>query len=137
METVKHTIENILEFTQIAYEHILNSKEDTKLTYALKRMCGDPNSRTRGSLHKIIKAFELKRADIMIDLAATDEKTKVLLTDAKGNYSYTPENRKELNKRLEEIINEEYEIEPYYATEVDMEKLTDFEKRTFQGFVIK
>ena len=112
METVKHTIENILEFTQVAYEHIMNSKEETKLTYALKRLCGDPNSRSKGSLHKTIKAFELKKADMLIDLAATDEKTKVLLTDPKGNYSYTPENRKELNKRIEDMINEEYEIEP-------------------------
>lgn len=57
--------------------------------------------------------FQEKLSDIQIDLAATktvgegEEKSKVLLKDAKGNYEYSPENSKKLNRKTKEMFNEQ------------------------------
>ena len=134
---VKHTIDEILEFSEIAFQHLNSSKEENKLTYALKRLAGDPNSSKRGSLFNTLKEYQNKRTNLMIDLAATDPTTGVLLVDQRGQYSYTPENRKALNVKLEELLNEVYDIEPFYVTEFDFEKLTPAEKEAFKDFVIK
>lgn len=134
---VKHSIDSIMEFTETAYQYLTNNREENKLSYALKRLAGDPNSKNRGSLFKTLKDFQLKRTDIMIDLAATDPTTGVLLVDQRGQYSYTPENRKALNAALDKLMEEEYEIEPFFVNEYEEDKLTEAEKQAFKDFVIK
>lgn len=137
MEKVKHKIEDILNFHRVAIEYVTRNEKDSKLTYALKKMVGDPSSRNKGILFPIISDYQSKLNDLYIDYASVDEKTKVLLKDAKGNLEYTKENQKELNSKVKELVQTEYEFEPYYATEVNLESLDEFEIGAFKDFVIK
>lgn len=137
MEKVRHSLETIALFNETAIHYVTKAETDTKLVYALKKFIGDPTTRAKGRLFPILKEYQNNVADMQIDLASTDEKTKVLLKDTKGNYEYTKEARKEMNKKLIEFQLVEYEIEPYYVADVDLSQLSEFEIGAFKDFVIK
>jgi hypothetical protein len=136
MEKSKKTFNEIVEFNQEAFSFLRESKGETKLTYALKKLAGDPTIRKQGTLAKVIKKAQSKSRDLQIDYASTDEKTGVLLTDERGQYKYTKENKKALENALEELMDESLEFEPFIATEVAEGELNDYQKELFKGFVI-
>jgi len=106
--------------------------KDTKLGYAIEKVI---------NLNKKVNAnYQNEVREINIDHAATvpvagDPKTKVLVTDAKGNYQFTAEAQKIVNRKVNELSDKEIEVEVYHAT--DIPTLTDFQKEVFTGFVIE
>lgn len=101
------------------------------------------------SLIKTIKKFQPKmdeyeseRENAKIDLCLTGPDKAILYeTTAAGakEYKYTPENKKKLNSRLQEIKNEwvskTLKFDAHYASEIP-NNLSEEEKDVFKGIVI-
>lgn len=134
MEKSKKTFEEIMDFSQEAYKFVAKSEGETKLTYAIKKLIGDPKTGKKGTLAKVVKIQQSKGRDLAIDHASVDDKG-ILLTDERGQYRYSPANQKALDKAMDELASSEVELEAYYATEI-VEELNDYQKEVFKGFVI-
>ncbi len=130
------TFEEIVEFSNAAYQYLESAEGETKLTYALRKLAGDPKTNQKGTLVKYIKTAQGKAEDLKIDFAAEDATTKVILKDSKGNFEYTKEGRKALTKALNSLNDELIEIEPHYVVDMDITSLTEAQRELFKGFVL-
>jgi len=91
---------------------------------------------------KLYEGFAERKAEILIDNCAVDDKTKVILYDESKdgsgnlirNYKYTKDQQKAVNKALKELSEQEVEIH-VRITEGEL-TLTDEEKEAFNGIVI-
>lgn len=134
MEKSKKTFEQIVDFANEAGNLLATTESETKLTYALRRLVGDRKTSLKGRLDKVFKTVQNKAKDLQIDYASVDDKGN-LLTNSRGGYEYTKDNKKALDKAIEELSETEFEFEPYFVTEVS-EELTEGQKEIFKGFVI-
>lgn len=71
---------------------------------------------------------------LRIEHCLTDEKTKEILRDDKGNFKYSKEGQLALERAWREELKKEYEFLPYLATELP--ELSDIEKEILDGFVL-
>ena len=99
------------------------------------------NTKLSANIRNIIKQWqkcfaEYKETldDLELDHCAVDDKTKVVLTDSKGQRMFTPEKAKLLKKAIREFSETNVVIN-VRITEGDWE-LTDEERDAFNGLVI-
>lgn len=127
------------------------TNSQTKIGYALKRV-------SEKSVTKAVKEYQNAYQEayytnvetVQVDNALVDEKTKAILSAPEGSprpYMYDKDGlkvvmdaeRKFNNETgpalLEEFDKKEFDIEPYYTTDIP-EDLTEEEKEAFKGFVI-
>jgi hypothetical protein len=131
------TYQEIIDFQIIAairQEKEKKSGKQTKLGYAIKKLCGDVSTRLKGKLADVAKSYEEKKADILIDLASVDE-NKDLRIGTDGNYKYTQENRKKLEAQIKALNKQTAEFEPYFCSEIP-DDLTEAEAESYLDFVI-
>ncbi len=102
------------------------NKEQTKLVANMKNIVKQGK--------KAFEEFTELQNNIYIDNCAVDEKTKVMILDAKGGYQFTPEKQKEVYKKIKELVISEIEIHAR-ITEGEW-GLTDEEKEAFNGIII-
>lgn len=126
---MKTTYEKVNTFAGSALPWLRDNKERTKFRYALEVVM----KRAQPILTKYREAME----DLAVEYAAEDEKTKVLLHDENGGYSYTREQKKAHDKALRNLYHEgEVEIEPHICTGRVPDDLTDAELSAFHEFVL-
>lgn len=111
MEKVKVTIEQVLNFKANA-ERYINTRPGvfSKFIYALNK-----------GLKNIKQVFEDYSEEIQearYELADKDEKTKNILLDEKGEFVFSTESRKKLDKKAKEIIQKSVEIGQYLSKDV-------------------
>jgi hypothetical protein len=145
---MKKTIQLISDFNKATQNYLSKHPEETKFTYAIKKVSKRIESLTKPMLDELIE----KEADINIELASVDDKNNIIyeveiITDAGGNKresktnipKFTPAKLREKNKKIaelnKELVKQEIDFEPYMATEVPSE-LTETEKDQFTDFVI-
>lgn len=119
----------LVEFSRASQAYLAQDEKnkDTKLGYAIKRVSSQ--------LKHIQFEHVQMREDISIDHAATDA-GGVLLTEPDGRYRFTPEGLKARNKQWHELEGaDNYEIEPYFSTEVP--EISDDLREAFEGFVLR
>ncbi len=150
----KVTFRQVLQFRQAGNAFISGNPNNfrTKLGYAVKKMLDKVPK-----LVQPINDLDIERNENIseqnIEFAATDDKGIILYDTVKGqngqderHYRYTKENLKGVEKvrskiikeyasKIEAKLDEEIEIEPYFATEV-MPGLSDIDMSIFKGIVI-
>lgn len=91
------------------------------------------------SYSDIFNEYQDEMTTLNIQNALTDDKTKEILTDDKGNYKYSIEGKLALNAQYKEKLKswkaKEFEITPFYVDELP--ELTDMQKELFTGIFIK
>ena len=116
----------LLAFAQTADAYVAQHPGETKAAYAIKRV--------RGQITKYSEEIQTLMADIEIDLCVVDDK-EVIQRDSQGNLQFTREGFKERNKRQRAILDEEFEIEPFYVDH--LYDLTDEQLEIFEGLVLR
>lgn len=119
----------IINFLNFARGYLRKQEDKTKFRYAVERV------EKRAS--KAFDDYSEAMADVQIEHAATESDGGPLLTDAQGGLRFTKEGIRARNKAQKELLSREVEIEPYHATEMSKEPLTDAEKEVCAGFVIQ
>lgn len=129
------TFKDLLDFNEVVNELYKKTPEmpNTKFGYALKRF-------TDKNIVPAFKEYGEKMADIRIENALTDEKTKAVILDANPRgFAYSKEGlqavvkaERELEKSFE---TKEFTIEPYISSEAP-ESLTQEQVEIFTGLVI-
>jgi len=102
-------------------------KLETKFNYALKRV--------QDQVKKHGEHLQVQLMDIEIELCVVDG-NDVIQRDAQGNLQFTRKNIRERNKQQRVLFEQEFEVEPYYASEVPSD-LTSQQIDAFTGLVIK
>lgn len=100
--------------------------DNEKLKYCLKKLSDKIKS------INLLRQEEIE--DIKIDLCSIDEKGNII-REENGNFKYTKDNLKFLNKQIKEISSRDYEFEPYYFKDTSI--LTDEQKELFKGIIIE
>lgn len=103
-------------------------KENTKLTASLRNV-----------IKQIGKHYEVMNDEIdtiRIRHASTDEKTKVLLRDEKGNYQYSPEKLIELKAAIKAFRETKVDIHQRIVDDFDTSELNEEEIEVFSNVVI-
>jgi len=123
----------------------------TKLGYAIKKIAQDQISKIAAEYQKSYTDLQSKMVwEKQVDFALTDKVTGAILTSPNGSarpFLFDKEGLKgvvaaekafieEFNKQSEEFDNKEFDIVPYYITDLPAD-LTAVEKEAFTGFVIK
>jgi hypothetical protein len=88
-----------------------------------------------------LKKYQDELADIEIDNALEDEKTKAILyNNDKTNYLYSKEGLKKVRQQKDELFEkwnkEEVEIEPYIIKEEHLPELTKEQREELDGIII-
>jgi len=123
---MKQQWRNLLAFAQQSDTYLATNKGETKLEYAIKRV--------RSQITKHSEKLQEMMADIEIDLCVTDDKD-VIQRDVQGNLRFTRENFKERNKRQRALLDEEFEIEPFFVSKMP-ENLTPEQLMAFTGLIL-
>lgn len=105
---------------QISIKDFLNVQSDANKALSLY-----PNTKLSYAIYKtwkkfqneIFEKYQEELEDSRIDLCSTDEKGNIL-KDEKGNYMFTKESLKSLEKTNRELQNKKHDFEPYLATEL-------------------
>lgn len=122
------TAKQIQTFLNFAQSYLGRVKEETKPTYAIRRM------------QKRCEAVGVEHNEAIQDLnlkhCATN-KDGVILKDAEGKYEFTKEEAGKLNIALRELSKKDYVIEPYIMTEMPKEPFTYEECEACYGFVLE
>lgn len=124
---MKKTNLQIINFLNFARGYLRTNEEKTKFRYALERM--------EKKASKLFDDYSEAMTKVQIDHAATDA-DKVILTDAAGNLRFTKEGLFARNKAQKELLAQEVEVEPYFATELPKEPLSEAEQEVCAGFVL-
>lgn len=118
------------QFIQMAEAYLNANRNETKLTYALKRV-----------VSRVIKQrtkVDERILDINIDhcLTAKQGEQDVIVKDGRGELQYTKEAQKACNAaKLKYMAEANVEVETHFATELP-DDLGVFEIDAFAGFVI-
>lgn len=132
MENSKASYQRIFTFLNGSRIYLQNHKDETKLSYAIKR--------TAEGLDSEVKAYNTKLADIRLEHAYADEKGKVpfvVKQDGTREYEYTKEGLKACDKAIEELFISEVDIQVHYATELPEGFDEKVYGEVFKGFVIR
>jgi hypothetical protein len=97
---------DLLAFAQQSETYSAGHKDETKVNYAIKRV--------KDQIVKHQEKLQEMMGDIEIDLCAVDDKD-IIQRDAQGNLQFTREALKERNKRQRGLLEQEFEIEPFYV----------------------
>jgi multimeric flavodoxin WrbA len=124
-QTMKYS--DINNFIIRANFYLKNFEGENKLKHYIKKAFSE--------LELANKQHNNKIEDLRIDLAMEDEKG-ALIIDEKGNYKYTKENTKKLNRMAEELYDLDYEVTPIslpehvsnYDTNLTEEQIEVFSK---------
>lgn len=106
--TKKMTYEQIENFSIRADFYYQSTTGETKLKAFVKKAVAN--------ISPILKSHNEKLSDLRIDNALEDEKGAIM-TDEKGNYKFSKEGLKKLNKEVRELYQVEYEFTPYEIPE--------------------
>ena len=101
--TKKMTYEQIENFSIRADFYYQSTTGETKLKAFVKKAVAN--------LTPILKQHNEKLSDLRIDNALEDEKG-AMMTDEKGNYKFSKEGLKKLNKEVRDLYQVEYEFTP-------------------------
>lgn len=102
-------------------------KKETILVANLKKVIKQGN--------KHFEEYASKIDDLQLDHVAIDEKTKVILKDAKGMRQFTVEGEKALKADIKKLAEQEDLVIYPRITQGDWQ-LSDYEKEAFSGLVI-
>jgi hypothetical protein len=152
MTDSKFSYRRVMEFQEAVQGYLLRQAEkslaDARARGAdaeeLKRLeTAEPNTKFYYAIKRVLK--NLRRPmerhgeavqDISVEHAATEEKTGVLLMDGE-RFRFTREGMRSRLTALRRLNDEaEYEVEPYFATEVPAD-LTEEEQQAFAGFILR
>lgn len=131
MKTKKTYLE-LIKFNAVAGVYLEKNKEsENKICVALKNVIKK----------QVVKHFENynEEVDILqLNNCATDEKTRVILKDEKGNRQFTVEGELKLKKESKLLLAQTVEMHQRIPEGIDdlIAKLTDEEKEYFSGIVI-
>lgn len=95
----------------------LNKMEEPKLNWVFQRNIK--------KLKSIVEDTNDLIEEQRLSLVSVDEKGNTIVEN--GGYKFTPDNLKELNKKIKEINNEKVEFEPYKFTK-EHQSLEEFNK---------
>ena len=150
---MKKTFKQVREFNQVSGVLLQKNPEmaQTKLGYAIKRL-GETE------IKRVLREYQEKYQEMhfnemekpAIDLALVDPATQAILLTPRGSdreYQYNKEGliavkklemnfQKLANNLMDEFDEKEFDIEPFYITDVP-ETLTEDEVEKFKGFVIE
>jgi len=105
---MKTTWRKLQIFAAIADAYLNESKGETKISYAIKRV--------RDQIAKHSDDVQILLNDIDWDLCEADDKGRVE-RDASGNLQFTRATGKQRFRQQQAILDQEFEIEPYYLQE--------------------
>jgi hypothetical protein len=91
-------------FAATADQYLNQQKNETKLAYAIKRV--------RDQITRHAEKLQQLMLDVEIDLCVVDAEG-VIKRDAQGNLQFTREGLKECNQRQRELLEHEFEVEPF------------------------
>lgn len=123
---MKTTLNKIEKFQNAAHTYFIRVKEDSQLKYAINKQ--------KEFIDAIIKKTKSQVRDIEYSLCAVD-KDKHIIRDEYGRLKFTRELQIELEKKINELMELDIEIDNYIISEIPND-LTEEEKQSFEGFVI-
>lgn len=122
-------------FLLVSQRYLSDNTEKTKAKYALEKVAE--------KVKVVLKKYNDSVEDLKIDLASVNDKQQLLydynpVSGEVSNYQYTKENKKKLNKSIDELFDSKVEVEAHLLKEEDIpENFTEEIKEYFNGFVIK
>ncbi len=133
---MKKTLQEIKDINQLVgrlYQENESLKK-SKFSYAWDKFI-------KKNYNPTVTEMNEKVADLRIDFALTDPKTKELLySDDKGSFKYTLEGMKGLNEAYRDLMKEfegrEIEIIPFILKPEDVPALSEEEKEELTGLII-
>lgn len=128
---MKTNIIRLQEFFAVAKKYIESGIDDTKVTYAIKKLYPD-------KVVKIFTDYNEQREDLKAEMACTGPNGALLyqMHGTEKIYEYTPENEKKLRKALRDLVTQDvFEIKEHIVVEIP-DSLTAAQIKAFNGFVI-
>ena len=139
---VTTTNDRVFNFIQVASGWLVKNEganAKTKMGYAISRVL----PRAQKIVEQYQEEYRYKLEDANNDHCMTDEKTKEILKDSRGDLKFTQEGTRLRNQAIRDWLKETkdkpVEIEAYFATELLRvpEDITFAEADAFTGFVMK
>jgi hypothetical protein len=125
---MKKTNKEVIQFINLANNLLARYKEkNEKFAYALRKVVTRATKWNEGVVESEV--------EINIKYAAEDERTKLILRNARGEFEYTREGLINRNKDVRELLKKEAEVEHHYVTELPTD-LSEDEIEVLTGFVI-
>jgi len=133
--TIYRTIGEQMKFKNSALMYINAKKEDnpngaelnTRRAYAMKRVIDD--------IDKNLEKYNAKYRDVLVDHALEDPATKELLKGPDGNFRYTKEGQKEVNKVIQQLNEETYPVRTYFIN-TDTKDLSFTQLEDFNFYIL-
>jgi len=123
---MKTSWRNLQLFAAVADGYLNGKQGESKISYAIKRV--------RDQIARHNERLQERMADIEIDLCVADEK-EVIQRDAGGRLQFTRAKLKERNLRERALLEEEFEIEPFFISAPA--DLTNLQAEAFSGLVLR
>lgn len=90
------TNKQLIRFFQTAQAYLNSSKDNTKLTYALRKVMK--------RVEPAIEEYNEELQDVRAENAATDPNTGTFLEGSNGSFKYTQDGLKKLNAKTKELL---------------------------------